>query len=276
MKTENPTLAARFVFRNCTISLHLPGEMRISRNVNPGPYDIVLNRDFVPAGAPCEFRCDDSDFHRFLEGTSASPWSLTKKMMAIGYMLCNKLPRGGRRCRAFICANEDKGSYCNGKSLFTKAVAQLCISSFAMGALCKFPFWLSDVTNDTELFIIDGLPLNFDWTTLFMLCTNDWIIERKAQSPEIIDIRTAPYVLATTQLSANQLPIDGSFRRRFTALDFSSFFNEENRVEDFLGHQLFDDWDKTQWHMFDNLMFYCVLEYLRSYNQGEDVFMLYV
>lgn len=41
------------------------------------------------------------------------------------------------------------------------------------------------------------------------------------------------------------------------------------------GHVMFRDWDSTQWHMFDNLMFYCVREYVRSYSRGEDIFNLY-
>lgn len=126
MKAEDPTLAARFFFNNCAVSLHLPGELKISRTLKPEPGDVVLDRDFIPAGWPSEFIGAQSDFYKFLDVTSLSNASLLKKLTAIGYMLCNKLPRGGRRHRAFLCVNEDTGAYANGKTLFAKSIAQLC------------------------------------------------------------------------------------------------------------------------------------------------------
>ena len=84
MNSEDPTLAARFFFRNCAVSLHLPGEMRISRTLIPGPNDVVLDREFTPAGSPSEFIGDQSDFYRFLDATSSTNGSLVKKLAAIG------------------------------------------------------------------------------------------------------------------------------------------------------------------------------------------------
>ena len=78
MNTADPTLAARFFFRNCAVSLHLPGEMRISRTLTPGPNDVVLDRDFTPAGSPSEFIGGQSDFYRFLDASSSTNGSLIK------------------------------------------------------------------------------------------------------------------------------------------------------------------------------------------------------
>lgn len=60
--TEDKTLAARFFFRNCAVSLHLPGEMRVSRTLTPGPEDVILYREFSPADFPSEFLGPQSDF----------------------------------------------------------------------------------------------------------------------------------------------------------------------------------------------------------------------
>ena len=275
MNTEDPTLAARFFFRNCAVSLHVHGEMRISRTLTPGPNDVVLDRDFTPAGSPTEFIGGQSDFYRFLEATSSTNGSLIKKLTAIGYMLCNKLPRGGRRCRAFICVNEDKGGCCNGKSLFATAVSKLCNDVFYSGRDLR-GFWCpSQVNERTTLLRLDDFPHESDLSRLFNHCTSDWIIERKAEAPITIPISKTPYLLLTSNVAVSELRTDGSFRRRFGVLDFASFFSPENTIRDYIGHDLFLDWNNAQWHMFDNFMFYCVLEYLRLYSRDEDVFDFY-
>lgn len=275
MNTEDPTLAARFFFRNCAVSLHVPGEMRISRTITPGPNDIVLDRDFTPADSPSEFIDVQSDFFRFLNATSSTKDSLFKKVAAIGYMLCNKLPRGGRRCRAFICVNEDKGACCNGKSLFAESIARFCHSTTIYGGEVQNPFFLSSISDKTNLLLVESCPTHRSVEKLLNLCTSDWTVFRKCQLPDTIPISQAPYLLGISNAIDSELRKDGSFRRRFVALDFSSFFSPENTIRDYIGHDLFLDWNNAQWHMFDNFMFYCVLEYLRDYSNGNDVFSFY-
>ena len=275
MNTADPTLAARFFFRNCAVSLHLPGEMRISRSLTPAPDDIILDREFSPAGFPSEFIGPQSDFSLFLDITSTTNESLIKKRTAIGYILCNKLPRNGRRCRAFLCVNEQIGACENGKSLFAHALAQLCNTVSLPGRDCGHKFWLSSVTEKTNLVIVDDVPKNRSAQRFFDLCTLDWIIDRKCQEPLILNREKAPYLLLTADTSVAKVRIDGAFRRRFGVLDFSSFFGPENPIDKYFGRLMFQDWDVAQWHMFDNFMFYCVLEYLHLYSSDKDVFGFY-
>ncbi len=273
--TEDKTLAARFFFRNCAVLLHLPGEMRVSRTLTPGPEDVILYREFSPADFPSEFLGPQSDFYRFLDITSTTNASLIKKLTAIGYILCNKLPRNGRRCRAFLCVNEQIGACANGKSLFAHALAQLCNTVIIPGHDCNSKFCLSSVTEKTNLVLVDDILPNRSVQRFFHLCTQDWVIYRKYQEPFILNQEKAPYLLLTADTTVGKLRNDGSFRRRFGVLDFSSFFGPENPIDKYLGRLMFQDWDVAQWHMFDNFMFYCVLEYLRSYSRGEDVFNFY-
>lgn len=274
--TEDKSLAARFFFRNCAVSLHLPGEMRISRTLTPGPDDVVLDRDFTPADSASEFIGPQSDFYHFLDITSPANATIIKKLAAIGYMLCNKLPRGGHRCRAFICVNEEKGACANGKTLFAKAVAQLCNTVSLFKPDLSDSFALSVVSEKTNLLVIDDCPPHgHSVQRLFNLCTSDWIIDRMCREPLSIAIENAPYVLVTLGEPVNKLRQDGSFRRRFVTLEFSSFFDSDNTIRSFIGRTMFLDWDKSQWHMFDNFMFHCVIEYLHCYSRGEDVFDFY-
>jgi len=274
--TEDKTLAARFFFRNCAVSIHVHGEMRISRTLKPGPDDVVLDRDFTPANSPSEFIGRKSDFYRFLDASSLTNASIIKKLTAIGYMLCNKLPRGGRRHRAFICVNEDKGAYENGKTLFAQSIAQFCRTSFVDACQTDDPFWLSPVEEKTNLLIIDDMPSYFDFSEIFILCTDAWSIPCKGQPRLVIPREKAPYILIPSANTADMFRKDGSFLRRFTLLEFSSFFGPENTIRNFIGRDMFLEWDKSQWHMFDNFMFYCVLEYLREdYSKGYDTFSFY-
>lgn len=120
MTTTDKKLAARFFFRNCSVSIHLPGEIKISRSIMPSKEDVIIPRDFHPAGETSEFLGMQSDFYKFLDGTSPSTAEFIKKLAAIGYMLCNKLPRGGRRCRAFCCINAEEGACANGIGGYVK------------------------------------------------------------------------------------------------------------------------------------------------------------
>lgn len=275
MTTTDKKLAARFFFRNCAVSIHLPGGLKISRTLKPGPNDVVLDRDFSPAGDTAEFLGMQSDFYKYLDATSPSTAKFVKKLAAIGYMLCNKLPRGGRRCRAFLCINAEDGACCNGKSLFAQAVAQMCIATAIAGREMCDLFWLDQVTSATSLLVIDDVPRNTKLQQLFALCTSDWRIDRRCLEPICIPIESAPYVLLTANMHPGEIRRDGSFRRRFVLLPFDSFYGPNNPIEKHIGRAMFRDWDSAQWHMFDNLMFYCVCEYLRSYSRGEDIFSLY-
>lgn len=275
MTTTNKNLAARFFFRNCSVSIHLPGEIKISRSIMPSKEDVILPRDFHPAGETSEFLGMQSDFYKFLDGTSPSTAEFIKKLAAIGYMLCNKLPRGGRRCRAFCCINAEERACANGKSLFAQAVAQMCNATLIDGHYINHIFWLDCVSSATNLLVIDDVSRDTKLQRLFNLCTSDWRIDRCRLEPICIPIETSPYVLLTTNMPPGELRRDSSFRRRFVILPFDSFYGPTNPIAKYIGRFMFRDWDSTQWHMFDNLMFYCVLEYLRSYSRGEDVFDMY-
>lgn len=272
MKSTDNTLAARFVFCNCSVSIHTTGELIVSRDLRLKNGDCLLPRNFSPAGSIQEYMCLESDFYRFLKGTSPSEDSLRKKMLAIGYILCNKLTRKHPIRRGFFCVNAVEGANRNGKSLFAMAIAQFCHTVKTSGRRYDKPFWLSDVTSSTNLLVVEDLPLRADLSELYLLCTHGWCISRKCQPCEFIERTSAPHLMVSVSLSIDDMPKDGSFLRRFVLLEFASFFGPENPIDKYIGRVMFRDWDSAQWHMFDNLMFYCVIEYLRSYSQGVDVF----
>lgn len=266
--------AALYFFRNGVVALSTGGYSFTPHTdpsaPKPDKGDIILDRDFVDVDFV------NGDFYRFLWGTCSNKESFAKKALAIGYMLCNKLPRGGCRHRAFICVNEDDGAYANGKSLFAKAVSQFCNAETVLGQDLKAIFALIDVSERTNLLIVEDCPPKGSFVQrLFNMCTSDWIINRKCLEPLEIPIEKAPYMLITSMASVNDLRRDPSFRRRFCVLEFSPFFSPDNTIKSFLGHNMFLDWDEDQWHMFDSFMIDCIMQYLYSSNDGEeDIFQI--
>ena len=273
--TEDKTLAARFFFRNCAVSIHVPGEMRISHTLKPGPDDVVLDRDFTPADSPSEFIGEQSDFYRVLDVSSSTTASIIKKATAIGYMLCNKLPRGGSRCHGFLCVNAEEGEFATGQTLFAKAISQFCNTIWIPGC------WLEELQSAylddyTGLLVVDGLlPGSSELAYIYGLCTNDWVMKSKCRPAKVIPIQSAPYVLVTAPVSVSQLPTDGSLRRSFVVLDFTASSLDGTDLRKSLGRSMFTDWGQYQGHLFDNFMLYCVCEYLKDYSRGNDVFSFY-
>lgn len=272
--SKGTTLAARFFFRNCAVSIHLPGVLTISNNLTPGLGDIVFDRDFVAAKSPTEFIGSKSDFYRFLDGTSSSNSSIIKKMGAIGYILSNKLPRHNpTRCRSFLCVNESEAACCNGKTLFYNAIELYCDTVRINGRNgVRGHFAFSEVSEKTQLVCIDDLPARVKYCQFFEKCTDDWVVNRKARDPLVIEHAKSPHLLITSNLPMSKVRKDGGFRRRFVVLEFSDFFGMENRIDEFLGRRMFIDWDSEQWNIFDNLMFYCITQYVKALSLNYDLF----
>lgn len=272
----NNTLAARYFFKNCSVSIHTDGEMRISRSLKPGQKDTILDRDFTPADYP-ELAYVKSEFYQFLAGASSSEESMVKKMDAIGYLLCNKLGRSPATGRfyGFICANGVSDSVCLGKSLFALSIAKFCYTVCENYSRPNDAFALCYVTDSTQLLVVDGIPSHADLQPFFNLVTGPWRIHRKSSPEFTIPAQEAPHLLLISNASDDTLRNDASFRRRFVTLDFSSFWHEGHTPIDQFGHAFFDEWDKEQWHLFDNFMFYCVQEYLVNYSRNHDVFAYY-
>lgn len=273
---NKPELAARFFFKNGAVSITTDGEMIFSPDIEPTADDIQLNREFTPLTTWEDF-AEGNDFFTFLNESSESTASIIKKLSAIGYILCNKLDRSleKKRYRAFMCVNEEEGAKCNGKTLFTEAIAALCVADKLCDANLKNPFALSGVTDATQVVIVDGLPGGVKVQQFFNLVTSDWIVNRKCEPTKTVPFNKAPHLVLISDAVASKIRRDNSFRRRFTVLEFSSYWNQENRVCDHFGHEFFDGWDAEQWNKFDNFMFYCVREYVQTYSNGQDIFGFY-
>lgn len=274
---DKKTIAARFHFRNCSVTIKVDGEMIISRSTTKSPGEVVLDRNFAPEDDPTTFIGQQNEFYKFLSLTSTTNSSMLLKCAAIGYILCNRLARGGMRSRSFVCCNEDEGACANGKSLFCRAIAELSNPAFLDGKINRTTggFALSCVNETTTVAIFDDVRLSKSAIKRFyLICPGEWRIARKGRPELILEKDIAPYVLITTNTPASQFLTDGSAIRRFVPLEFSTFFTVDNPVVAHFGHCFFSGWDAEQWHLFDNFMFYCVREYLHAYRNMINPFRL--
>lgn len=267
MNTETNTLAARFIFNNCTVSIIDTGEVLVgTRPASPDAGEVLIDRDFKYEQDPSECCSERSVFLRFLQLTSSAWYPAFLKILAIGCMLCNKLPR--RRGRRFGCLffNECPDATRNGKSLFATAISQFCTTVKDRPQMQgRYSFYNSCVTERTTLLHIDDLPSLKSILDLYELTVGDWQIARKCEDLLTIKHENAPYVIATTNLCWRDL---GQMTSMYIPVGFSSFFGPDCRPMDYFGHCLFYDWDAEQWHIFDNFMIYCVTEYLKALATG--------
>ena len=158
------SIAARFFFLNCSVTIMVDGEMKISRSVKPGTChsDVMLDRIFIPEDDPTTFIGQHNEFYKFLSLTSSTNSSMLLKCSAIGYMLCNRLARDGFRGRSFVCCNENEGAYGNGKSLFCHGIAELSNPAFLDGKINRTTdgFALSCIDENTTVAVFDDILLN--------------------------------------------------------------------------------------------------------------------
>ena len=97
---------------------------------------------------------------------------------------------------------------------------------------------------------------------MFNVVTDSFRIERKNKDEIIIPQEKSPKIIISTNYA-----IKGSGpshnRRRFE-LELSSYFNDNHTAFDEFKHELFRDWDATEWARFDKFMASCIHQYLEE------------
>lgn len=259
-------LAARYHFGNCMIAFYTSGKTQIQNPVAPPTNKTILrDRFYIPI---VEKVCE---FESFLRLTSDTLEDFDKKCLAIGYMLCNELPKGDLRNEAFLCVNKKQDTFITGKFLFAKAVSLFHRTKLLPLAYTS-PFVLADVTQDTTLVVADDIGCQRHLSLVFEKCHGDWIIKRPCQPREIIGRARAPYLLAATNIPSHKIRDDRAFLRRFVKLWFvSPMPGEPLWTRQIFGHNLFLDWDEDEWMRFYSFMFGCINTYLAIFRAGRTI-----
>lgn len=214
------------------------------------------------------------DAPREVSDEEQANWNLhiVNKVTALGYLLCNYKFAAERKAvviqdHKMTEVGQSQGG--TGKSILGNAISQIIPQFFidGKGADVFDQFFLEGVTRATRNIFIDDVKVNFNFERLFTLVTGDMRVNPKQASRYTIRKEVSPKILITTNHAINKAD-EAATARRIIYMEASGWYNVDHNIFADFNHQLFDDWDKEQWNLFDNLMMECVMYYLRSHDLG--------
>jgi len=152
----------------------------------------------------------------------------------------------------------------SGKGLIHKAIGQ--IKNIVTEDGKKFDprgqFAYQKVNKDTQIFLMDDVPKNFSFESLFSIVTEGMTVEKKGQDAYQIPFKESPKISITTNYTINGE--GASHYRRVFEVEIANHFNDTFTPEDEFKHQFFSDWDEDEWQEFDNFMIRCVQYFLKN------------
>lgn len=170
-----------------------------------------------------------------------------------------------------------------GKSLIQKALSYFR-PSIEKGGNAYDPNYThvhADLKLEHDIYIIDDVPMNFNYNALYTHITGSIDAQRKGVTAETIPFEYAPKFVISTNWAVRYDEKAVSTNRRFIEYKFTDFWNMENTPVQYFGKSFFADWDADEWNRFFNFGFFCVQHYLRNglqkieYDKKEDNFRAY-
>jgi len=193
------------------------------------------------------------------------------KMTAIGYMLHRY---NDASCQKAVIAMDGKLSEVGesngrtGKSLLGKFLKHI-INVIIIGAKSKDlesdPFLWEEVSEKTDLIILDDCRANFEFDFLFPIITGQLTVNRKGMIKVTFPAYT-PKLFVTTNHAVNGA--SDSYKDRQALIAFSDYYNAHYKPLDEFGTNFFDEWDEKQWNLTYNFAAYCLMLYFRAQKAG--------
>lgn len=121
----------------------------------------------------------------------------------------------------------------------------------------------ADLQKEHDLSIIDDVPPNFNFNSFYSEITGAITPERKGVKAEVIPFKYTPKFVLSTNYSFRLEDGETSTARRFIEIQFTDFWNYDNRPNQYFGHTFFNDWDDKEWNLFYSFMTDCVQGYLK-------------
>ncbi len=199
----------------------------------------------------------DAERHKALSEEDLRIWKMhvASKLIAWGYKMRDY--RDKANMRAIVCmdgleSQVGRSQGGSGKSIYAQATRH-CQPVFLVDGktadLKNDRFLYHGVDERTREIVFDDVRVNFDFELLFSQITE--FIRVKPFQGAPITIQSPVFTITTNHTIRGD---DTSFRRRQYLVGFSNFFNEYRNPRHYFGHSLFEDWDKTQWNLYYNLM----------------------
>lgn len=152
----------------------------------------------------------------------------------------------------------------SGKGLIHRAIGQ--IKNVVVEDGKKFDprsqFAYQKVNEDTQIFLMDDVPKNFNFENLFSIVTEGMTVEKKGLDAFQIPFKESPKISITTNYTVKGS--GASFYRRVFEVEIANHFNDNYTPEDEFKHQFFSEWSESEWQSFDNFMIRCIQFYLKN------------
>jgi len=157
--------------------------------------------------------------------------------------------------------NENKGGG-TGKGIFLSAISKLVNMERVDGKNFKLDknFAFQRIGLDTKLIAIEDTRKNVDFEGFYSIITEGITVEKKNKDELFIPYKDSPKVVFTTNYTI--VNSGAHAKRRQKTFEFAAFFGAEKTPVHHFGHNLFDDWDTTEWNLFYNFLFECCVGYL--------------
>ena len=209
----------------------------------------------------------DGEFKTFIwrvSGEDAERYYTLKSV--IGYLLHSY--QNDSKPKAVIfndeMISEDVPNGGSGKGLIHKAIGH--IKNIVVEDGKKFDpnhqFAYQKVSKDTQIFLMDDVPKQFDFEKLFSIVTEGMTVEKKGKDAYQIPFKESPKISITTNYTIKGE--GASHARRVFEVEIANHYNHTYTPEDEFGHQFFSEWDTDEWRRFDNFMARCIQYYLKN------------
>lgn len=208
----------------------------------------------------------EGEFKRFLwliSGENADRYYTLKSV--VGFLLHSH--QNQSKPKAIIFNDEMMSDVANGgsgKGLIHKAIGHIKNMVIEDGKKFdhKSQFAYQKVNKDTQVLLMDDVPKNFNFESLFSVITEGITIEKKGKDAYQIPFSENPKISLTTNYTVRGE--GASHRRRIFEVEIANYFNDTRTPEDVFGHQFFSEWSKDEWHKFDNYMNRCIQYFLKE------------
>jgi len=184
---------------------------------------------------------------------------------SIGYLLHGYKDPARAKAIAFVDEEvTDVPSGRSGKSLVGEGISHMvpAVRVDAKNFSFESRFRFQDVELDTQVLEFNDAPKGFEFERLFSAITDDMQREKKGKDSVTIPFRDSPkFLLSTNYVIEGDGP---SFEDRIFQVEFHPHYDGDHRPVNDFEERFFEEWSGEQWSRFDNIMIYCVREYLRK------------
>ena len=151
----------------------------------------------------------------------------------------------------------------SGKSLFLKGVGHIRnlieVSGKKFQSNQRFAFQRVDIW--TDVILVNDASKNENLENWYNVLADGFVMERKYEKEQFIPYDLSFKVAMTTNHMIRQ-PEGNSSERRKHEVEVSEYYGKELTPQQEFGHNLFNDWDSSEWNEFDNFIVFCVQYYL--------------